>query len=330
MRQKIENGCLEETGTTCLGDWAQIYLDFAEIKFSEKTYKEKKSMFQRFFKQVAPELQVESLKPARVLAYVSKQKVIRSGYAANKDRKNLVAAWNWGMKYMDPPLPGPNPCLVERMPEIRKPRYIPLEEDFWKIYDVAEDQDKVMLLAFLHLAARRGELFALKWQDIDFVSNRVRLETRKRKDGTLEFDWLPMTNDLRKAFRWLWQERKLKDSPYVFLCLEENQVSLEHYGKPFKHRQKFMQKICEKAGVKHFGFHAIRHLSASTLYRLGCDHAIIQAVLRHKLPTTTNRYLRTLGCEDMRGALENISNNAGRVIEFPGRDFTDAKQTASK
>jgi hypothetical protein len=58
------------------------------------------------------------MRKSKLMAIIVKQKEERSGYAANKDRKNLVAAWNWGMKYMDPPLPGPNPCLVDRMSEV--------------------------------------------------------------------------------------------------------------------------------------------------------------------------------------------------------------------
>jgi len=124
---------------------------------------EKRSMFKRLFKEIDPSLPVSNLKPGDVSAYIVKQmEVRRSGYAANKDRKNLVAAWNWGMKYMKPPLPGPNPCLVDRMPEVRHPRYVPSEDNFWKVVDVAEGQDKVMLLAFLYLAARRKEIFRLR------------------------------------------------------------------------------------------------------------------------------------------------------------------------
>jgi hypothetical protein len=141
-----------------LADWSQAYLDVAKARFSEKTYDEKRSMFERFFNEISPTLPAKELEPGDVMTYVVKQKEDRSGYAANKDRKNLVAGWNWGMKYMKPPLPGPNPCLVDRMPEERQPRYIPPEDDFWKVYEVAEGQDKVMLLTLLHLAARRGEI----------------------------------------------------------------------------------------------------------------------------------------------------------------------------
>jgi integrase len=250
------------------------------------------------------------------LGYVIKQHEARSGYAANKDRKNLVAAWNWGTKYMEPPLPEPNPCRVDKMPEIRRPRYVPPEDDFWQAYELAEGQDEVMLLTFLHLAARRGEVFGLQWLDVDFVNKRVRLWTRKRAGSNLEYDWLPMTKELREALLWWRENRPIKDKPHVFLCLDEKPVSREHYGAPFQYRLHFMRRLCKRAKVKAFGFHAIRHLSASILYKLGYDVRTIQAILRHRSSKTTERYLRSLGLEDLRKALDSLSERTPDVVDF--------------
>ena len=322
-----------KTATTSLVDWAQKYLDYAKSRFSSKTYKEKCLAFRLFFKDMDPALSVETLKPAYVLTHIVKQKEARSGYAANKDRKNLVAGWNWGMKYMDPVLPRHNPFLVDKMPEIRHPRYVPPEEDFWKIYEWAEGQDKVMLLAFLHLAARRGELFRLTWEDVDFGDSRVRLLTRKRQGGNYEFDWLPMTKELRKSLRWWWENRPIKDTTHVFLCLNEHPGQKENYGQPFVSNQKFMRRMCNMAGVKHFGFHAIRHLSASILHKLGYAVAAIQPILRHKSPRTTELYLRSIGIEDVREALENLSSpfdkEKAEVIAFD-KFFGTGKVEAGK
>ena len=299
-----------QTNTVCLIDWAEQYLDYAEANFVEKTYNEKKVMFKRFFKQIDPMLPVEGLTPQMVLNYVQTQMKARSGYGANKDRKNLVAAWHWGMEYIEPRLPTPNPCLIRKMPEVREPRYIPSEEDFWKVYENAEGQDQLMLMTFLHLAGRRGEIFRLKTDDLDFENARVRLWTRKRKGGNFEADWLPMTTELREALIWWLDNRPIKNSPYVFICTVQTPFCEEHYGKPFRYRLQFMRRLCKKAGVKGFGFHSIRHLTASMLFKRGYNVATIQAILRHQSPNTTERYLKTVGLEYVRGAMEGLFNKA--------------------
>jgi integrase len=275
--------------------------------FAEKTYKEKRSMFRNFFKHIEPTLPVSELKAAMVMDYLLKQKEQRSGYSANKDRKNLIAAWNWGTMYMNPILPSTNPCIVKKMPEIRNPRYVPPAEDFWNVYDLTEGQDRVMLLTFLHTAGRRGEIFRLTVADLDFEKSRIRLSTKKRTGGNLEYDWLPMTAELKRELSWWLGNRPLKNKPHVFMCLEKRPFQLEHYGEPYVYRAKFMKKLCAKAGVKPFGFHAIRHLTASQLYSMDYSVATIQALLRHKSAGTTERYLRTLGLEHIRDAVEGLS-----------------------
>ena len=179
-----------------------------------------------------------------------------------------------------------------------------------------------MLLAFLHLAARRGEIFRLTLSDLDFENNLVRLWTRKRKDGTLEPDWLPMTGELKDSLLWWLKNRPIKGEEHVFLCVDDREHCHDRYGKPFLYRSQFMGRICDRAKVKRFGFHAIRHLSASILYKLGYRVASIQVILRHKSPNTTERYLRKLGFEDVRGALEDlstISRGQRKVVEFKSR-----------
>lgn len=173
------------------------YAEYSKTKHSEKTYKEKKSFFKRFFVFNDPYLSIHQLRADSIRLYLQEQVKIRSGYAANKDRKNLLAFLEWARRYK-----GINiSCggLVEKFPEQRSSRYIPPEEDFWKIYEVAQGQDKTMLLGYLHLAARRNELFRLTWDDVDFGAQTVRLTTRKRKDGSWEQDYLPMTQDLFNA-----------------------------------------------------------------------------------------------------------------------------------
>ncbi|GEM_PF-2725436 len=81
-------------------------------------------------------------------------------------------------------------------------------------------------------------------------------------------------------------------------------------------------------------FHAIRHLSVSMLYKLGYPASEIQAILRHKSPNTTALYIKKLDFEKVvREALEDISRQKGRIVEFKlrqvyGRVISSQKERA--
>jgi len=280
-------------------DWANKYLDFAKVKFTSKTYKEKVAVFSRLFEQVDKNMNVNFLTNGHILDYCLAQHKKRSANAVNADRKNLVAAWHWGVRYMS--LTMPNPCNVDKLPEQRHPRYIPPERDFWAVYDVAGGQEKVLLLSCLHLAARRGEILALRWEDVNFAEGKVRLFTRKRKDGSLESDWLPMTDELLEA---LLDHRQKANTEWVFPNPET--------ALPYIDPRKILKRLCKKAGVKPFGFHAIRHLTASILAKHDVPLVDIQAILRHQRLSTTEKYIRQL--RSVRPALRLLSRKKKPTI----------------
>lgn len=311
-RKRVEDPIQAETPSVCLIDWATQYLAFAQSKFVRKTCDEKHYVLKRFLKHQDGMLSVDELTPGKVLNYLQGQAVARSGHAANNERKNLVAAWNWGIKYME--LPSPNPCLVDRFPEQRHDRYVPPEEDFWRVYNAADNErDRIMLLAYLHLGARRSELFGLRWQDVDFEEARARLYTRKRRDGTLEYDWLPMTKELHEALLRLSQQQQ---GEWVFPEPET--------GMPYLYRQHFMRRLCQRAGVKPFGFHAIRHLTASILAKSNVPMIDIKEILRHRNLATTERYIKRLS--SLRPSMQVLSSGYNYHLEPPNQPPTKKKE----
>lgn len=312
-------------------EWANKYLSDVQRRNSKKTYVEKRSGLLRFLRFIQSK-GLHELSPALALAFFQEQHDNRSGYAANKDRKNLATAWEWGRKYLDGFPEKANPfAAVDRFPEQRKDRYIPPEEDFHKIFELAEGQDRVMLLALLHLGARRGEVFRLTWAEVDFGENRVRLVTGKTRDGTPRADWLPMTSELRAALLWWWESRPYKQAKHVFTCLDDSPSPNHNPGGPFLYRQHFMPRLCRRAGVKAFGFHAIRHLSAVILYKAGHPVSLIQKILRHQSPNMTERYLRSLGFgqEEMREAVRVFEGRGpAKVIHFARKGETPEAATS--
>jgi integrase len=91
-----------------------------------------------------------------------------------------------------------------------------------------------------------------------------------------------------------------------------------HRGQPYKTAAHVMKRLCGKAQVKPFGFHAIRHLAATILAQEGHSLFSIQHSLRHEKQSTTARYLHGLGAfKEVAEALGSLAGRApAKVIPF--------------
>lgn len=322
-------------------EWATKYLEHSQKVHAPKVFEEKRRIFARLLQSglVDPEDSVEKIHPGVALAHITAQKdavlfkkkkgklvpreAPRGGNAANKDRKTLCAAWKWAGTFIKGFPVGVNPWQVTpKMPEERSPRYIPPISDFWQIIDmleksdeIADQQDRVMLMTLLHTAGRRNEIFNLKVFDID--ERRIRLWTRKRDGGNHEANWIPLTPTL-KGLLSDWIKTRPVKGENVFVILKNTPGNERFYGQPFTNRQHFMRRICKRAKVKPFGFHAIRHLSASVLWNEGIDIKDVQLILRHMSQATTERYLHRLGLLQPTGdRIGAALERGGKVIELP-------------
>lgn len=284
-RNRLSNLTPSPIRTASLLEWATAYLDFSKNKFVKLTYEEKKRSFQYFFSGgFSPESPVTSLEPLSILKYFQDQANKRSGNAANKDRKNLSAAWSWGKDYLDLPFENPFQRTIKQG-EVRLERRIPSLAEFWKVYETAsEPQDKRMLLCYLYSGARRAELFQLRWQDVDFINGRIRLHWKKNRLGTLKAAWLSLTTEAMEALRE--QHRETGKEKWVFV---EPGTTI-----PYQYRIQWLRRLCKRADVERFGFHGIRHLCASILAGKGVPLVDIQEHLRHEHLTTTERYIHKI------------------------------------
>jgi integrase len=281
---------VQKTLTVSLLEWATEYLKHAEQNFTRKTFDEKRIAFRQFFSS----LSIRATESVHLLTAYQAQKALqtqttaRSGNAANKDRKNLSAAWSWGVKFLQ--LPDLNPfSKVEKFASERHERHIPTLDDFWKVFHVVkDDQDKLMLYCYLQTGARRDELFRLIWADVDFFRKRIRLSWRKNKIGEWRSQWVSVKDDL---IEWLLRHQKKSSN------LKE-QVFVSYRCLPYEYRQHWLKKVCEEAGVKPFGFHGIRHLFASILAGQNVPLVEIQFMLRHTSLATTQRYIHRLKKEN--------------------------------
>lgn len=72
---------------------------------------------------------------------------------------------------------------------------------------------------------------------------------------------------------------------------------------PFKERKKIMRTLCDRAGVKYFRYHALRHFDASLLEQSNVPIGSIQRILGHEHRSTTELYVHSIG-ESEREAMD--------------------------
>lgn len=299
-RAELEEQATETPTVTDLETFENRYLDHAKIHFVAHTYYKKKRICKRFLTFVGNIL-LDEVTPRLIQEYLNHQAETVSTSCYNDDYAHLRAMWSWGMDILE--LPN-NPFVkIKRVAHDVAPQYTPPTADILKVLAVATREQLVFLNAYLQTGARKSEIFRWIWnEDINFDRREVRLGTKKTKDGSMEYEWLPMTEDLYDDLWWWWRRRPIRESPYVF----PNTHPL-YYGKPFTSRHHFLKALCERAGVPAFGFHALRRYVASVL---ADTHKIsaktIQRILRHKNLSTTERYIKKIN-EDLGATMSLLS-----------------------
>lgn len=282
------------------------YLGDAETSFTSNTFGEKKFLCRRMLTAWGNDIMVGSITPEMVSDFINAQATSRSNNAANRDRKNMMAMWNWGDEILKISI---NPVRkIRKKPHNRRTQYVPPTADVLAVLQAATREERIFLECYLQTGARRCEIFRLTWaDDINFERQEIRLGTRKTKDGSMEYEWIPMSSDLYNSLMWWWKNRPIKDTPNVFVDTNPG----KHYGKPYSTRRRFMIGLCVRAGVRPFGFHAMRRYVASCL---ADTHKIssktIQRILRHKNLTTTEKYIYRLN-NDLKGVMDLLSREKG-------------------
>ena len=69
-----------------------------------------------------------------------------------------------------------------------------------------------------------------------------------------------------------------------------------------------MRMLCEKAGVRYFRYHALRHFGASQLEQANIPIGSIQRILGHENRATTEIYLHSIGDAERR-AIDVLDGN---------------------
>jgi integrase len=154
---------------------------------------------------------------------------------------------------------------------------------------------------------RRGELLALRWDDIDFGSRQLHvLRAMQRVDGKLQVA-APKTGSARRtvvlpyfAVRHLEEHKKRQDAERLALgdtWREHGLVFASSVGTPIEPRNvnRRWDELRQRAGLDGLRLHDLRHGCATFLFAQGVPARAIMDVLGHaEIGVTMNTYAHVL------------------------------------
>jgi integrase len=150
--------------------------------------------------------------------------------------------------------------------------------------DAAEGQWRVMVVVALNTGLRRGELLALRWENVDLVAGRllVRRNVWRKVVGTPKSGRtreVPLNDRALQALR---GHRHLR-GPLVFCEEDGSQLSAQM-------AEAAITRTSKRAGLRKIGWHTARHTFASHLVMKGVPLKAVQELLGHATIEMTMRY----------------------------------------
>jgi integrase len=189
------------------------------------------------------------------------------------------------------------------------------EEEFQKLCATASPILRPILLAAVMTGMRKGEIFNLKWSEVNFKEGFILVRDSKNYESrtiTLHHKLIEVLLTLRDK----------SQSEYVF----EGRKSTTHsWGTALK-----------KSGIPHCRFHDLRHTFATRLVMKGADLVTVQELMGHKNVTMTKRYSHPTP-EHKKQAVERLDfeyvdtyldtkPEFGKISEEPILDLSPNKQ----
>ncbi|BDZ74380.1 recombinase [Methylophaga marina] len=135
-----------------------------------------------------------------------------------------------------------------------------------------------MVLLLINTGMRRGEMFNLRWQDVDFINKRITVVGNTSKTGQTRY--IPLN---KEAFRVLdvWHKQTKRSSGCVFVGKN---------GERFTNIDKAWKVLLRDAQIQDFRLHDLRHHFASRLVSAGIDLNSVRELLGHTDIKMTLRY----------------------------------------
>ena len=253
--------------------------DFLKTDCQDKRSKDRDKGILELLKEQWKGLNLSDVTPKMIEDYKVKRMVLRKPATVSKEvqiiKRLFRRAMEWG-KLRE------NPASTVKKPRVDNTRVRFLEPDEWKrLHKHLPEYLQVISTFARFTGARRGEILALTWNDVDM--KRRRITFREAKTGRNQ---VIVMNETTKALLDLLPS-SIDRSQRVFT------LPSAEGNKPAAGLMKLRRDwaaACLAAKVTDFHFHDLRHQAATDLLTMGAGLNDARDFLRHKSATMTLRY----------------------------------------
>lgn len=309
-----EHSTITEANNMMVDAWFDYWISIKEKTVRPNTVRNYRERYQINIKKVIGNLLLVDVKPIHCQKVFSD--MADEGYRTSTMYQTRITLYNMLEFAKENDVIINNPCKRSVKSDMGKPseakKALEIEEQS-KFLDTVQGHSYENQYRFiLQTGLRTGELVGLKWSDIDFDkkilsvnrSMEYRYSTKVWRVGepksSCGYRTIPLTDEAIRILKD--QKRKnskikvpqMEWSEIVFLCRKGTPVKNSTYDTG-------LYKVCNKAGIRSFGMHVLRHTFATRCIEGGMKPKTLQKLLGHSnIGITMNLYVTTTEDEKQR------------------------------
>lgn len=283
MEQEIEDGRFINVENIRLFAWMDKWLELNKERLSPSTFVSYKIYVDVHFKPFFGQLKLKQVTEIHIKQYINDKLKTLSPTTVRKHFFILRRILQDVLKHKNPARDISPPEKKDYMP------HVPTSKEFEIIHNAIKGtRDEVIALLSGWCGLRRGEIFALKWDDVDRTEKTIRVDENRAISEDGYVDKGPKS---KKGLR------VVAVPGYLMDLLEQHRKSqkqITNYIFPIRpdHYSSYWAKLVTKKKLPKIRFHDLRHYHATWLYeqgipdhyaaqRLGHDIHILKGIYQH-------------------------------------------------
>jgi integrase len=179
-----------------------------------------------------------------------------------------------------------------------------LEDDgYLRLKAELPDYLKPLLVVGYHVGTRLGELLKLRWSEVDFACNQIRLKpgsTKNKKGRTL-----PIYGHMRQC---LLTQKSIRDAKYP-----ECSLVFHHDGQPIVELRKAWASACKRASFDGLLFHDLRRSAVRNMRLAGLAESVAMQISGHRTRAIFDRY-DIVGIRELNEAAAKLENRLQKSL----------------